>query len=150
MTVGEEGGEGAVAVGTGGDGSDAANGFWAALNIVTTLKLPMLFFIEDNGYAISVPSDYQTPDGNIATNLVCYGDLEVVEASGSDPLEAWQAISSSLEYVRSGKGPCLLKVSVPRLVGHAFNDKQRYKSAAQLAAATASDPVVKFKKFLPS
>ena len=148
--LGEESSAGAVAVATGGDGSVAANGFWAALNIVTTLKLPMFFFIEDNGYAISVPSDYQTPNGNIATNLAAYGNLEVVEASGSDPLEAWQAISSSLEYVRSGQGPCLLKVSVPRLVGHAFNDKQRYKSAAQLQAATANDPLVKLKEFLQS
>jgi 2-oxoisovalerate dehydrogenase E1 component len=64
--------KGAIAVALGGEGSVAANGFWAALNIVTTLKLPYLYFIEDNQYGISVPSHYQTPAGNIAANLACF------------------------------------------------------------------------------
>ncbi|MEP7219938.1 MAG: thiamine pyrophosphate-dependent enzyme, partial [Bacteroidota bacterium] len=66
---------GAIAAALGGDGSCATNGFWAALNIVTTGKLPYLFFIEDNGYGISVPGTYQTPGANIAENLRSFSDL---------------------------------------------------------------------------
>ena len=146
--LGEKTIAGAVAVAAGGDGSVATNGFWSAMSIATTLKLPMLFFIEDNGFGISVPSDYQTPHGNIATNLASFGNLELIEASGTEPLETWQAITSSLEHVRSGKGPCLLKIKVPRLSGHAFSDKQQYKSGAQLDDDAAHDPLVKLKKFL--
>jgi len=66
---------GSIAVAHGGDASTATNGFWAALNIVTTERLPFLFFIEDNGYGISVPSGLQTPGGNIARNLAAFGGL---------------------------------------------------------------------------
>ncbi len=62
----------AVAVVLGGDGSVASNGFWAALSMATTLKLPLLFFIEDNGYGLSVPSHFQTPGGDIAANLASF------------------------------------------------------------------------------
>ena len=58
-----------IAVAHGGDASTATNGFWSALNIATTERLPLLFFIEDNGYGISVPAPMQTPGGNIARNL---------------------------------------------------------------------------------
>src|SRR4029079_15154099 len=83
---------GAMSVALGGDGSIAANGFWAALNIVTTLSLPYLFFIEDNGYSISVPSVLQTPGGNIAENLGSFKNLMVIEGDGADPLDASQRI----------------------------------------------------------
>src|SRR6202011_2669225 len=61
--------KGSIAVAHGGEASTATNGFWAALNIVTTERLPFLFFIEDNGYGISVTSEHQTPGGNVARNL---------------------------------------------------------------------------------
>ena len=147
-TLGEDACRGAVAVATGGDGSVATNGFWSALNIATTLNLPLLFFIEDNGHAISVPADLQTPGGNIASNLASFKNLKVNEASGTEPLEASQAISASLQHVRSGKGPCLLRLAVPRLAGHAFTDKQRYKTQQQLEADRSHDPLVKLKTFL--
>ncbi len=74
-----------IAVACGGDGSVATNGFWSALNTATTLKLPMLFCIEDNGFGISVPSASQTPGGNIAANLGSFGNLRVLQADGCDP-----------------------------------------------------------------
>ena len=147
-TLGEQEVEGAIAVATGGDGSVATNGFWSALTIATTLKLPVLFLIEDNGYAISVPSKLQTPGGNIAANLASFQDLKVDEASGTDPHEAACAISRSLRYVRSGEGACLLRLTVPRLAGHAFTDKQHYKTEDQLAADRNQDPLAKLQKFL--
>ncbi len=72
----------------GGDASVATNGFWAALTIATTQKLPMLFYIEDNGYGISVPSSFQTPGGNIAANLASFGGLEIISGDGTEPAEA--------------------------------------------------------------
>ena len=70
--LGDESANGAIAVALGGDASCATNGFWAALNSATTRKLPMLFYIEDNGYGISVPSSAQTPGCNIAANLASF------------------------------------------------------------------------------
>ncbi len=138
----------AIAVALGGDGSVAANGFWAALNIVTTLKLPYLFFIEDNSFGISVPSAFQVPEGNVAQNLTCYGSLCIRDGNGSQPDQAWQAISSAVDYVRSGAGPCLLRLSVPRLLGHTYIDNQAYKSPQLRAEEAARDPLVHLMDYL--
>src|ERR1700682_1943955 len=78
--------ETSIAVAHGGDASTATNGFWAALNIATTERLPLLFFIEDNGYGISVPSRQQTPDGNIARNLAGFRGLRVLDGGASDTI----------------------------------------------------------------
>src|SRR5256885_1797992 len=74
-----------IAVVLGGDASCATNGFWSALNIATTLGLPLLFYIEDNGFGISVSSHLQTPGGNIAANLRSFAGLSILEGDGSDP-----------------------------------------------------------------
>ncbi|MEJ2601067.1 MAG: thiamine pyrophosphate-dependent enzyme [Anaerolineales bacterium] len=148
--MGENDWEGAIAVVLGGDGSVAANGFWASLNIVTTLQLPLLYFIEDNQYGLSVPSSLQTPGGNIAANLSRFGGLKVLEADGTDPAVAWRQIKSAVNHVRAGKGPCLLRVQVPRLQGHTFIDDQSYKSPEQLAHEAASDPLPRLEQYLLS
>src|SRR3990172_2347495 len=93
---------GAIAVALGGDGSVAANGFWAALNIATTLNLPMLFFIEDNGYGISVPRSFQTPGGDISANLKSYSNLLIRTGAGTDPEKTAKLIQDAVTYVRSG------------------------------------------------
>lgn len=140
---------GAIAVAIGGDGSTATNGFWAALNIATTLKLPMLFCIEDNAYAISVPSHFQNPGANIADNLAAYANLKILQGDGTDPADAAQKITEAVAYVRAGHGPCLLRLSVVRLHGHVFGDKQPYKPADFIAAEEARDPVQRLKAYLP-
>jgi 2-oxoisovalerate dehydrogenase E1 component len=81
--------EGAIAAAHGGDGSTASNGFWSALNIATTQNLPLLFYIEDNSYGLSVPSRLQTPAGNIAANLAAFSKLLVVDSDGTRPEAAW-------------------------------------------------------------
>jgi len=139
---------GAVAVAMGGEGSVAANGFWAALNIVTTLWYPFLFFIEDNQFGLSVPSLCQTPGGNIAANLASYENLKAVDADGTDPSAAWQAIDDCVGFVRREGGPCLLRMRVPRLMGHTFVDTQAYKSEEQRKDEAARDPVPKLKAYL--
>src|SRR5437867_6290491 len=77
--------KGAITVVLGGEGSVATNGFWSALTMATTLRLPMVFYIEDNGLGISVRSEMQTPGGNIAENLSDFGNLPVRDGAGTDP-----------------------------------------------------------------
>ncbi len=138
----------AIAVAMGGEGSVAANGFWAALNIVTTLWYPYLFVIEDNQYGLSVPSLCQTPGGNIAANLSVYENLKTIDAEGTEPVITWNAIRDAVGFVRSEGGPCLLRLRVPRLMGHTFVDTQTYKSDEQLAEEALHDPVPKLKTYL--
>ncbi|PWB53240.1 MAG: pyruvate dehydrogenase [Anaerolineales bacterium] len=139
---------GAMAVAIGGEGSVAANGFWAALNIVTTMWYPYLFFIEDNEYGLSVPSLCQTPGGDIAANLAVYENLKSIDADGTDPAITWQAIQEAVQFVRVEGGPCLLRVRVPRLLGHTFVDTQAYKSAEQLMEEASRDPLPKLQSYL--
>lgn len=140
--------EGAITVVLGGDGSVASNGFWAALNIATTLELPMLFFIEDNGYGISVVSDFQTPGRNIAKNLAAFTNLQLFECRGYEPEEAEKNIRSAVDYVRSWQGPALIRVEVPRLSGHSFVDTQSYKSPELRAIEESHDPLPKLESFV--
>lgn len=133
--------EGSIAVAHGGDASTATNGFWAALNVATTQQLPVLFFIEDNGYGISVRSTLQTPGGNIAANLASFTGLRVLAGDGSDPLGAAELIDDAVRGVRSGQGPALLRLTVPRLSGHSGQDTQTYKSAAEIDDERRRDPL---------
>jgi len=139
---------GSVAVAHGGDASAATNGFWSALIIATTQRLPILFFIEDNGYGISVKSDFQTPGGNIAANLASFRNLAIFEGDGSDPLGAAQVINQALNTVRAGAGPALVRVLVPRLSGHSGQDTQTYKTPEEIAAERARDPLVRLREQL--
>ncbi len=86
-TLGDRSYSGSIAVALGGDGSVATNGFWSALNTATTLQLPMLFYIEDNGFGLSVPAAKQTPGGNIAANLASFRNLRIFDGDGCDPEE---------------------------------------------------------------
>jgi 2-oxoisovalerate dehydrogenase E1 component len=144
----EEEWAGAVAAAMGGDGSVAANGFWSALTIATTLRLPVLFFIEDNQYGISVPSTLQTPGGSIAANLKSFQNLKVLEGDGSEPEEAQGLIWEALAHVRQAKGACLLRMRVPRLGGHTFIDDQAYKSKELREEEARRDPLVRLHDFL--
>lgn len=140
--------EGAIATVLGGDGSVATNGFWSSLTIATTQRLPMLFFIEDNGYGISVPGGYQTPGGNIAENLKAFKNLEIFEVDGTDPLATLKVITKVVPLVRNGHGPALIRLTVPRLSGHSGQDNQAYKSEVLIEAERNADPLKKLKAFL--
>jgi len=139
---------GSIAVALGGDASTAANGFWSALNIATTQRLPLLFFIEDNSYGISVRSELQTPCGNVAENLASFQNLQVLDADGSDPPRLAALVHQAVDLVRQGAGPALLRVAVPRLCGHSGQDTQTYKSVEELAADKARDPLARLREQL--
>ena len=146
--IGDKECDGAIAVVLGGDASVATNGFWSALTMATTLRLPMLFYIEDNGFGISVPSVMQTPGGNIARNLAGFSELYVLSGDGSEPAEAARLIKQAVQHVRERRGPALLRLAVPRLEGHSAQDTQAYKSAELVAAERRRDPLPKLRDYL--
>ncbi|MEW5939593.1 MAG: thiamine pyrophosphate-dependent enzyme, partial [Chloroflexota bacterium] len=139
----------AIAVAHGGEGSIAANGFWAALNIASTRKIPLLFFIEDNAFAISVRSHLQTPGADLSANLRGFKHLCIIDGDGSDPKDASEKVAEAVANVRAGKGPCLLHLRVPRITGHTFIDDQAYKTEFERAEDKRRDPLARLKKFLP-
>jgi 2-oxoisovalerate dehydrogenase E1 component len=146
--LGDEGYDGAIAVVLGGDASCATGGFWSALTIATTQKLPMLFYIEDNGFGISVPSSFQTPGGDIARNLAAFGNLAIFAGDGTDPAEAAELIGRAVDHVRGNEGPALLRLTVPRLQGHSFQDTQTYKGEEVIREEWTRDPLPKLKAHL--
>jgi len=141
-----EGPEDAISVVLGGDASCATGGFWSALTIATTQQLPLLIYIEDNGYGISVPSEYQTPGKDIAANLASFSGLTIFNGDGTDPAEAARLIDQAVSDVRKKRAPVLLRLTVPRLEGHSAQDTQAYKSEAQIEEEWARDPLPKLKK----
>jgi 2-oxoisovalerate dehydrogenase E1 component len=147
-TLGDIRYRGSIAVVLGGDGSVATNGFWAALNIATTRHLPLLFFIEDNGYGLSVPSTVQTPGGNIARNLGSFPNLRISEVDAAQPADTLAAIYDAVAYVRAGSGTALVRIAVPRLSGHSGQDNQSYKPADLIATEQASDPLTHLRSHL--
>ncbi|MDV3257651.1 MAG: pyruvate dehydrogenase [Sphingomonas sp.] len=137
----------AIAVVLGGDASCATGGFWSALTIATTQSLPLLFFIEDNGYGISVTSDYQTPGRDIAANLAAFRNLAIWNGDGTEPADAARMIGEAVAHVRARKGPGLIRLTVPRLEGHSYQDTQAYKPEEMLKAEWARDPLPKLRAF---
>ena len=140
---------GAIGVVLGGEGSVATNGFWSALTMATTLSLPMLFYIEDNGLGISVPGEMQTPGGDIARNLESFGNLFLRDGDGTEPAQAAALLAECVDHVRSGSGPALVRLTVPRLSSHSGPDNQRgYRSEEEIARDLARDPLPQLKAHL--
>ena len=147
--LGDTSWEGAIAVVLGGEASVATNGFWSALTIATTLGLPMLFYIEDNGLGISVRGDMQTPGGNIAENLASFRGLFVRNGDGTDPAATAQILAECVNHVRIGHGPALVRLTVPRLCSHSGPDNQRgYRDENEIAADLERDPLPRLRAHL--
>lgn len=150
-TLGDESYRGSIAVALGGEGSVATNGFWSSLTMATTLKLPLLFYIEDNGLGISVRGDMQTPGGDIARNLAKFGNLLVRNGDGTNPAETETLLAEVVAHVRGGAGPALVRLTVPRLSSHSGPDNQKgYRTEAEIAADTVRDPLPKLRKHVVS
>ena len=138
-----------IAVALGGDAAVATNGFWSALTLATTLNLPMLFYVEDNDLGISVKGEFQTPGGNIAKNLASFTNLFIRDGDGTDPAESAALLGECVAHVRGGKGPALVRLTVPRLSSHSGPDNQKgYRSEKEIAADQARDPLPKLRAHL--
>jgi len=147
--LGDAGWTGSIAVVLGGEGSVATNGFWSALTMATTLSLPMLFYVEDNGLGISVRGEMQTPGGNIARNLASFENLLIRDGDGTNPTEAANLIGDCVAHVRGGNGPAFVRLTVPRLSSHSGPDNQRgYRTDEEIAADAARDPLPRLREQL--
>lgn len=141
--------KGSIGVALGGDASVATSGFWAALTMATTLKLPVLFYIEDNDLGISVKGEMQTPGGNIAKNLASFANLFIKDGDGTDPHETATLLQECVNHVRAGKGPALVHLTLPRLSSHSGPDNQKgYRTDAEIAADAARDPLPRLRDYL--
>jgi len=133
----------------GGDGATSEGEFWEALNVACIKRLPLLFLIEDNGYAISVPLECQTAGGSITPLVSGFPHLFRQEVDGTDFLASYRAMREGAAYCRSGEGPALVHAHVVRLYSHSLSDDERmYKTAAERKAESERDPVLTFPKFL--
>ncbi|MBI3130813.1 MAG: dehydrogenase E1 component subunit alpha/beta [Acidobacteria bacterium] len=141
-----------VVLTTTGDGTCSEGEFWEAISNAVNLKLPVVFLVQDNGYAISTPSEVQYPGGNVAALLKGYephGLLIVDEVDGCDPLASYDAMKAAVDHCRAGNGPALVRAKVIRPYSHSLSDdEQLYKPKSQREEEALRDPVVTFAKQL--
>ena len=134
-----------------GDGATSEGEFWESLNTACTRRLPVVYLVEDNGYAISVPVEIQTPGGDIAQLVSTFPGLDVISVDGTDALASYAAMRRALAHARSGRGPALVKANVVRLYSHSASDNEsQYKSSEERDAERARDPLGRFAEFLKS
>src|SRR6267378_6935097 len=105
-----------------GDGATSEGEFWESLNAACAKKLPLLYLVEDNGYAISVPVEVQTAGGNISKLVQGFPGLHVAECDGTDPIESYSVCKGAVEYVRERKGPAFIHAHVTRPYSHSLSD----------------------------
>jgi 2-oxoisovalerate dehydrogenase E1 component len=134
---------------TSGEGATSEGEFWEALNVACLRRLAVLFLIEDNGYAISVPIECQTAGGSISRLVEGFPDLWRREVDGTDFLASHQVLQEAAAHVREGNGPALVHAHVIRPYSHSLSDDEKlYKSAAEREAEAARDPVILFPRML--
>ena len=134
-----------------GDGATSEGEFWEALNVACTKHLPVLFLIEDNGYAISVPVEVQTAGGDISRLVRGFPGLHVDSVDGTDFFASLRAVREAAAYVRARKGPALVHAHVIRPYSHSLSDDEKlYKPPAEREAEARRDPITRFSEFLKS
>ena len=134
---------------SGGDGATSEGEFWESLNAACAKKLPVLYLVEDNGYAISVPIEVQTAGGNISRLVRDFPGLHVAECDGTDPIESYAVGKEAVEYCRQRRGPALIHAHVIRPYSHSLSDDEKlYKTPEEREEEARRDPISKFALFL--
>jgi 2-oxoisovalerate dehydrogenase E1 component len=129
-----------------GEGSTSQGEFWESLNTASLQKLPMLFVVEDNEYAISTPVEVNTPGGNISRLVANFPNFFFAEVDGTDPVESYAAMTKAVAHCRAGKGPAFVHGHVTRPYSHSLSDNDKlYRSAAELEADNLRDPLPKLQ-----
>jgi 2-oxoisovalerate dehydrogenase E1 component len=132
-----------------GEGTSSEGEFWESLNSACTLKLPVLYLVEDNGYAISVPVEVQTPGGDISKLVSSFPSLLVQSIDGTDLLSSYKAMTNAVEHARARKGPALVHAKVIRPYSHSLSDDEKlYKTAEERTVESKRDPITRLATFL--
>jgi 2-oxoisovalerate dehydrogenase E1 component len=134
-----------------GDGATSEGEFWESLNTACTRKLPIIFLVEDNGYAISVPVEVQTPGGDISRVVEGFPGLRVLTCDGTDYLASYRTMHDAVSHARARKGPVLVHATVIRPYSHSLSDDEKlYKTPSEREAEARRDPLVRMRQFLKS
>ena len=132
-----------------GDGTTSQGEFWEAMTTACVNKLPVLFMVEDNGYAISVPVSVQTPGGSISKALANFPGLKLYEVDGNCPIESFGTMEEAVKYIREGHGPALVHAHVTRPYSHSLSDDQgMYRSVDELSEEKERDVFNSYPKLL--
>ena len=129
-----------------GEGSTSQGEFWEALNTASNRKLPVIFMVEDNGYAISVPVEVNTPGGNISRLVANFPNFHFAEIDGTDAEASLRAFQEAAAYCRAGNGPAFVHGHCVRIYSHSQSDDDKlYRSTAEREADAMRDPIAKMQ-----
>jgi 2-oxoisovalerate dehydrogenase E1 component len=132
-----------------GDGTTSEGEFWESLNTASNLKLPVLYLIEDNEYAISVPVEVGTAGGNISKLVKGFPNFHFDEIDGTDPLVSYAALKTAVDYIRSGQGSAFVHGHVIRPYSHSLSDDEKlYRPESERKQEVERDPITRFQLFL--
>jgi len=132
-----------------GDGTTSEGEFWEAMNTASNGRLPLVFVVEDNGYAISVPVEVQTAGGNISRLVAGFPNFHFEEVDGTDPVATYAAFVRSVAHCRAGSGPAFIHAHVIRPYSHSLSDDERlYRPEAERQRDAARDPISRMQMFL--
>jgi len=138
-----------IVVVSSGDGTTSQGEFWESLNSACTLNVPVVFLIEDNGYAISVPVEVQTPGGSISKLVQGFPNLLILECDGTDVVDAYRTAGEAVAHARARKGPVLLHAHTTRPYSHSMSDDERtYRSEAERAAQDERCPLKRTRELI--
>jgi 2-oxoisovalerate dehydrogenase E1 component len=132
-----------------GEGSTSQGEFWESLNTASNEKLPVVYVIEDNGYAISTPVEANTPGGNISKLIANFPNFKFWEIDGTDAIASYEAMREAVAYCRSGEGPAVVHGHVTRPYSHSLSDDERlYRSKEEIEADSLRDPISRMQMWL--
>jgi 2-oxoisovalerate dehydrogenase E1 component len=132
-----------------GDGTTSQGEFWESLNTASNLKLPVVYFVEDNGYAISVPVEVNTAGGSISNLVENFPDLHIERVDGCDLLASYEAVWRAVAHARARKGPALVHAKVIRPYSHSLSDDETlYRPQEERDDDARRDPVTNFPGWL--
>jgi 2-oxoisovalerate dehydrogenase E1 component len=132
-----------------GEGATSEGEFWESLNTACSRRLPVVYLVEDNGYAISVPVEVQTAGGDISRLVEAFPDLRVIRVDGSVFLESYRAMRDAVAHARARRGPALVHARVIRPYSHSLSDDEKlYKTPGEREAEIERDPLRLFARFL--
>ncbi len=132
-----------------GEGSTSQGEFWESLNTASNSKLPVVYVIEDNGYAISTPVEANTPGGNISRLIANFPNFHFAEVDGTDAIASYEAMMEAVAYCRAGLGPAVVHGHVTRPYSHSLSDDEKlYRSKEELEADSLRDPILRMEMWL--